>query len=171
MGWLIVGLSILMTSCGGSSPTAPRNVSLDEEFVLAPSQVAVVGDTGLTLSFERVDSDSRCAVDVVCVWEGDAAVALTASQSGREAAALELHTTTNGGGRREARYGDFVITLTAPVGVETWAILVAALVSLTATSIIGARTGRMNLRRTLARTLVVGLGTMAVSYLVGKLVF
>src|SRR5215475_4030004 len=64
-----------------------------------------------------------------------------------------------------------VITLTVPVTVEAWAILVAALVSLTLTSIVGARTGRMNLRRTLARTLIVGIWTMGVSYLVGKLVF
>ena len=63
-----------------------------------------------------------------------------------------------------------VITLTVPA-VEAWAILVAALVSLTGTSIVGARTGRMNLRRTLTRTLVVGIWTMGVSYLVGKLVF
>ena len=64
-----------------------------------------------------------------------------------------------------------VITLSVPVGVETWAILVAVLVSLTVTSIVGARTGRMNLRRTLTRTFVVGIWTLSVSYLVGKLVF
>jgi vacuolar iron transporter family protein len=64
-----------------------------------------------------------------------------------------------------------VITLTVPVTIEAWAILVAALGSLTVTSIVAARTGRMNLRRTLARTLVVGIWTMGVSYLVGKLVF
>jgi VIT1/CCC1 family predicted Fe2+/Mn2+ transporter len=64
-----------------------------------------------------------------------------------------------------------VITLTAPITVEAPAILVAALVSLTMTSIVGARTGHMNLRRTLTRTLVVGISTMGVSYLVGKLVF
>jgi len=114
MGWLIVSLSVLfMSSCGGSNPTAPRNVSLDEEFELAPSQIAVVGDTGLTLAFERVRSDSRCAVDVQCIWEGDAAVAVTAAQPSHDTAALELHTTTSGGGQREARYGDFLITLTA----------------------------------------------------------
>lgn len=113
MGWLFVGLSVLMASCGGSTPTSPQNVSLDEEFELAPSQIAIVGDTGLTLAFERVRSDSRCAVDVQCVWEGDAVVALTAAQPGHDTAALELHTTTSGGGQREARYGDFVITLTA----------------------------------------------------------
>jgi len=64
-----------------------------------------------------------------------------------------------------------VITLTVPVAVEAWAILVAALVSLTLTSILSARIGRMNLRRTLTRTLVVGIWAMGVSYLVGKLVF
>lgn len=64
-----------------------------------------------------------------------------------------------------------LITLTAPVTAEAWTILVAVLVSLTMTSIVGARTGRMNLRRTLARTLVGGIWTMGVSYLVGKLLF
>jgi VIT1/CCC1 family predicted Fe2+/Mn2+ transporter len=44
-------------------------------------------------------------------------------------------------------------------------------VSLIVTSGIGARTGHTNLSRTLVRTLTVGLGTMGVSYLVGKLVF
>lgn len=113
MGWLFVSLSVLSLSCGGSNPTAPQNVSLDEEFVLAPAQIALVGDTGLSLAFERVSSDSRCAVDVQCIWEGDGVVAVTASQAGRDTATLELHTTTSGGGQREARYGDFLVTLTA----------------------------------------------------------
>jgi hypothetical protein len=113
MGWLFIGLSVLMASCGGSSPTAPQNVKLDEEFELAPAQTAIVGDTGLSLAFERVRSDSRCAVDVQCVWEGDGVVAVTASQPGHDTATLELHTTTSGGGQLEARYGDFLVKLTA----------------------------------------------------------
>jgi len=64
-----------------------------------------------------------------------------------------------------------LITLTAPVTAEAWTILVAVLVSLTVTSIVGAHTGHMNLRRTLTRTLVVGMVTLGVSYLVGKLIF
>jgi vacuolar iron transporter family protein len=63
-----------------------------------------------------------------------------------------------------------VITFTVPVRVETWAVLVAVLVSLTVTSIVGAHTGRMNVARTLVRRLVVGVGTLAVSYVVGRLV-
>ena len=110
MGWILVSLSVLsLTSCG--SPTSPRDVELDEEFQLAPSQSAAVGDTGLTLAFERVESDSRCGVDVTCFWEGDAEVFVTASQPGRDTATLELHTTTSGGRQTEARYGDFVIAL------------------------------------------------------------
>src|SRR5262245_8270561 len=114
MGWIFVGLSVLyMAGCGMNGPTAPRNVALGDEFQLAPSQSAVVGDTGLTLTFERVRSDSRCAVDVQCVWEGDAALAFQAEQPSQNSAALELHTTTSGGGQREAHYGEFLITLTA----------------------------------------------------------
>jgi VIT1/CCC1 family predicted Fe2+/Mn2+ transporter len=64
-----------------------------------------------------------------------------------------------------------VITLTVAVTIEATAILVAALVSLTMTSIVSARTGRMSLWRTITRSLVVGISTMGVSYFVGKVVF
>ena len=113
MGWLIASFSALcLATCGhGAPPTAPHNVPLGEEFELAPAQSAVVGDTGLTLAFERVTADSRCAVDVQCVWEGDASVMVVATLPGRDPARLDLHTTTSGGGVREARYGDFLIAL------------------------------------------------------------
>jgi VIT1/CCC1 family predicted Fe2+/Mn2+ transporter len=64
-----------------------------------------------------------------------------------------------------------IVTLAVPVAVEPWLILGAVFVSLIVTSGIGARTGRTNLSRTIVRTLTVGLGTMAISYLVGKVVF
>ena len=64
-----------------------------------------------------------------------------------------------------------IITLAAPAAVESSLILAAALVSLIVTSSIGARTGHTNLSRTLARALTVGLGTLAISYLAGNLIF
>jgi VIT1/CCC1 family predicted Fe2+/Mn2+ transporter len=64
-----------------------------------------------------------------------------------------------------------IITVIVPVAAESSLILVAVIVSLSVTSSIGARAGHMKLLRTLARALIVGLGTMAVSYLVGSLLF
>jgi vacuolar iron transporter family protein len=58
-----------------------------------------------------------------------------------------------------------------PASVESSLIVVAVLVSLIVTSTIGAHTGHMNLRRTLVRAFVVGLSTMAVSYVAGNLIF
>ncbi|AYG02330.1 VIT1/CCC1 transporter family protein [Gryllotalpicola protaetiae] len=63
-----------------------------------------------------------------------------------------------------------LITALVPQRAETWAIVVAVLVSLVVTSIVGARSGRTNVVRTLARTLAVGAGTLIVSYLVGQLI-
>ena len=54
---------------------------------------------------------------------------------------------------------------------ESWAILVAALVSLTLTSLVASGAGELSVRRTLARTLAVGLATLAVSYLAGRALF
>jgi vacuolar iron transporter family protein len=64
-----------------------------------------------------------------------------------------------------------IVTVLVPAAVESSLILAAVFVSLIVTSGIGARTGHMNLPRTLARGLIVGLGTMAVSYLAGNLIF
>jgi len=65
----------------------------------------------------------------------------------------------------------FVMTFYLPVNIETWVIFLAVLVSLTVVSIVGARAGQMNVRRTIARTLTVGVITIVVSYLVGEIAF
>jgi VIT1/CCC1 family predicted Fe2+/Mn2+ transporter len=64
-----------------------------------------------------------------------------------------------------------LITVFAPVAIEAWAIVVAVVVSLVVTSIVGARTGHMHVGRTIARTLAIGLGTLAISYALGQLIF
>lgn len=64
-----------------------------------------------------------------------------------------------------------LITWLAPVRIETWAIVVAVVISLTLTSLVAARAGDLDLRRVLVRTLGVGLGTMATSYLAGIVFF
>jgi VIT1/CCC1 family predicted Fe2+/Mn2+ transporter len=64
-----------------------------------------------------------------------------------------------------------IVTLAVPAAVEGSLILAAVVLSLIVTSVVGARTGHTPLLRTLVRSLVVGLGTLGVSYLIGKLVF
>ena len=64
-----------------------------------------------------------------------------------------------------------LITIFAPVAIEAWAIFAAVAVSLVVTSVVGARTGQMHMGRTVARTLAVGLGTLAISYALGQLIF
>lgn len=64
-----------------------------------------------------------------------------------------------------------LITFFAPVAIETWAIIVAVVVSLALTSLVAAGVGRLSALRMLIRSLVVGLGTMAVSYVAGVVFF
>ena len=62
-----------------------------------------------------------------------------------------------------------LITYFAPVDVEPWAILAAVTITLVLSSLVSSRTGQLMPRRMLARTLVVGVLTMAVSYAAGEL--
>ena len=64
-----------------------------------------------------------------------------------------------------------IVTLAVPAAVEGSLVLAAVVLSLIVTSVLGARTGHTPLLRTLVRSLIVGLGTLGVSYLIGKLVF
>lgn len=63
-----------------------------------------------------------------------------------------------------------LISFFFPSRMESLAIVAAVVISLTITSVLSARLGRTHLRRTLLRSLGVGLATMAISYLVGLLV-
>lgn len=64
-----------------------------------------------------------------------------------------------------------LITWLFPVTIETWAIVGAVVASLVMTSLIAARARHLSLRGVLTRSLVVGLGTMGISYLGGLVLF
>jgi hypothetical protein len=97
---------LLLASCG-TSPATTRAVSLGEPFTLAPGQTAQVQGTGLAVTFESVSADSRCPVDVTCVWEGDAVVLVSARPG--SAAPRELH--TSGRNASEAEVGEYRVRL------------------------------------------------------------
>lgn len=64
-----------------------------------------------------------------------------------------------------------VITALVPLAIEGPLILVATVVALLVTSTVGARSAHIGLRHAALRALAVGIGTLAISYAVGQVVF
>ena len=102
---------VFLAACasGGTSPATPTP-AVNEEFTLAPGETASVKGTSLRLTFERVSEDSRCPIDVTCIWEGDAVVVLKVKTETDEVT-REVHTQGGEPRSRKAPAGDFVVTL------------------------------------------------------------
>ena len=69
-------------------PTGP---SLNEAFTLAPGEITTIADAGVRIRFDRVEGDSRCPADAVCVQGGDALVRIAVVERSTERP-YELHT-------------------------------------------------------------------------------
>lgn len=63
------------------------------------------------------------------------------------------------------------VTFLAPIAIETSAIILAVVLSLVLTSLVAAGSGHVSARKMLGRTLLVGLGTMLISYALGLVFF
>jgi hypothetical protein len=74
------GLLLAGTGCAGVQTAAV--VEPGASFTLAPGETAAVRGTDARLTFKRVTEDSRCPVDVTCVWAGDAKIEITISRNG-----------------------------------------------------------------------------------------
>ena len=98
---------LLTTGCSGN-PAAPV-VSTGREFQVRAGESASIQGTNLGLRFESVASDSRCPADAVCVTMGDAVAVFSATQGGRAAQRLSLHTQPGEG--QQGRVGDWALTL------------------------------------------------------------
>jgi hypothetical protein len=88
-------LAILaLSACTVVSANAPeaKVVKAGDEFDLSPSQSAVVDGGAVTLTFVKVNEDSRCPTDVQCVWAGDVAAAITLGVAGGEKSPTTIHT-------------------------------------------------------------------------------
>jgi len=105
--WMMAAC-LAMAACGNKVATpSGEKVPLGREFTLAVGQSVVV-DEDLRLTLKSVTDDSRCPVDVTCVWEGDAKVSVDVITP-TPRAEHELHTT--GRESHEAKHGAYRITL------------------------------------------------------------
>jgi hypothetical protein len=96
---------------GDPSASKSNAVTTDQEFELGPGQSALVGPEPLKVTFDAVTADSRCPVDVQCVWEGDAVAKIQAAMGTQAGAPYELHTHT--GYSTQVDHGGYRIRLTA----------------------------------------------------------
>lgn len=88
----------------------PSDIALEADFQLDTLELALNQTRslpeGLAITFERVLSDSRCPLNVVCEWAGDAAVQISVVQQGKAPQTLTLHSTLEPG---EVVYEGFAI--------------------------------------------------------------
>jgi len=77
MRW-VLGTVLIAAACSrGDVPlSADVRPHLNAPFTLTVGQSAVLDEPAVTVTFTAVTGDSRCAIDVVCVWAGDAVVRL-----------------------------------------------------------------------------------------------
>jgi hypothetical protein len=109
-------MAAAMAACGNepAEPAAdgPQNAvqeaRFDDTFELKVGGMANVGGQALTLAFRGVDGDSRCPMDAVCVWMGDALARLDVTVGRMAWTPIELHTHVE---PRAARFREFTVEL------------------------------------------------------------
>jgi len=71
---------LIIASC--ASVTTAVVAEPGASFTLAPGETATVRGADARITFKAVREDSRCPVDVTCVWAGDAKVEMVISREG-----------------------------------------------------------------------------------------
>lgn len=61
-------------------------------YVLAPGDRLPLPDSNIVVTFHQVTQDSRCPADAICVWQGDAALLMSAAIGRGPAVPFTLHT-------------------------------------------------------------------------------
>jgi hypothetical protein len=103
---LLAAVAVLSAAAACSdSPTRP-SAPLDRQFTLAPGEAARIAGTSVRVRFERVDGDSRCPADALCVLGGDAVVRIAVENDG-PGRSYALHTGT----MAPVRHDDLTIAL------------------------------------------------------------
>jgi hypothetical protein len=77
---LVVFLGLVCCGCNTADPGCAQCNPCVVKF----GEIVCIPPDGLTLKFERVTGDSRCPLDVMCVWEGRADILLRFVTPGRD---------------------------------------------------------------------------------------
>jgi hypothetical protein len=112
---LIAALPALLLAACLAEATGPepypypayRLVSADTVH-LAVGESGVAGSTGIRVELREVVSDSRCPINALCVWPGDAHVRLGVRTGSGSWSDVNLHTYLH---PHSVRYGQYIIRL------------------------------------------------------------
>jgi hypothetical protein len=105
---VLTGVALFICSNAAAGQTARAG----REFKVKVGQVVTLDGGSLRVRFERVASDSRCPVDVDCVWAGNAEVVVeVGGRRGRGKQTLTLNTDAGGQVPSEAKYGRYTVKL------------------------------------------------------------
>lgn len=102
-------IALLFTMGCAHAATPPAGPQFGERFTLRPGESAAIGATPVKITFERILSDNRCAIDVVCIVAGEARASFRWERRGRPADSFELDTDRNS----TTVVGDYRVTLLA----------------------------------------------------------
>jgi hypothetical protein len=117
-GWgsgVVVAVAMATLGACASEPAEPSvgpnetivDADLTRPFQLRAGEIAKLDD-GLLIAFRRVSNDSRCPMDAVCVWTGDATVHLDVTVGRMAWNAAEVHTHVS---PKAASFRDYEIRL------------------------------------------------------------
>ena len=73
---------LLVAGAGCAAVETAVSAEPGSSFTLAPGETALVRGTDTRITFRQMREDSRCPVDVTCVWEGDAKIEIVISRAG-----------------------------------------------------------------------------------------
>ena len=105
---LVLVLLTLSLALGCShAPPADTGPALGERFWLKAGESATIRGERSTVTFERIVSDSRCAVDVQCIRAGEARAAFRLKAGGAPDVSFELDTDRE----RTREVGRYIVTL------------------------------------------------------------
>lgn len=96
----------------------PQQAQVGDTVRLRQGRSARIGTSDVVVAFRRVEEDSRCPIDVLCVWAGDAAVRLELTTDRRTWAPATLRSFLE---PKSIEFGGYVFRLieVAPAKVST----------------------------------------------------
>jgi hypothetical protein len=99
--WVVLAAALIAAACGNEATEpadeagTPQQAQVGDTVRLKLGSSARIGTTGITVTFAAVQGDSRCPIDAICVWPGDAEVRIDFRTASQPKSSAQLHSFTD----------------------------------------------------------------------------